>query len=148
MRLTESGETMKAAGLKAIATVVESTAVLIKSKHPSNQKLVDLIASRIKGVISKNRSSTVVGSRLDTNRLLAAQKFVLCQYNVHRSVLEAATRFTPGMRAPTITALEDAEYVAVSSMVERKTIATVMDALTDVGATDILVLQIANSRTG
>lgn len=44
---------MKAAGLKAIDTVVESTAILIKSKHPSNQKLVNMIASRIKGVISK-----------------------------------------------------------------------------------------------
>ena len=47
----ESGETMKAAGLKAIDTVVESTAVLIKSKHPSNPTLVDLITERIKGVI-------------------------------------------------------------------------------------------------
>ena len=43
---------MKAAGLKAIDTVVESTAILIKSKHPSNLKLVNMIASRIKGVIS------------------------------------------------------------------------------------------------
>ena len=43
---------MKAAGLKDIDTVIASTAVLIKSKHPSNQKLVDLIASRIRGVIS------------------------------------------------------------------------------------------------
>ena len=42
---------MKAAGLRPIDTVLESTAVLIKSKHPSNQKLVDLIASRISGVI-------------------------------------------------------------------------------------------------
>ena len=45
---------MKAAGLKAIDTVVESTATLIKSKRPSNQKLVDLIAQRINGVISKS----------------------------------------------------------------------------------------------
>lgn len=52
------------------------------------------------------------------------------------------------MRAPTITALEDADWVAVSSMVEKRMIATVMDELTAVGATDILVLQIANSRTG
>ncbi len=61
-RSLESGETMKAAGLKAIDTVVESTAVLIKSKHPSNQKLIDLIASRIKGVISKCRLSVYVCS--------------------------------------------------------------------------------------
>jgi ATP phosphoribosyltransferase len=33
-------------------------------------------------------------------------------------------------------------------MIEKKTIATVMDDLTAVGATDILVLEIANTRTG
>lgn len=51
--LVESGETMRAAGLKAISTVVTSSAILIKSKHPSDPKLVDLITARIKGVISK-----------------------------------------------------------------------------------------------
>jgi ATP phosphoribosyltransferase len=51
--LVESGETMRAAGLKAISTVVSSSAILIKSKHPSDPKLVDLITARIKGVISK-----------------------------------------------------------------------------------------------
>jgi len=44
---------MRAAGLKAISTVVSSSAILIKSKHPSDPKLVDLITARIKGVISK-----------------------------------------------------------------------------------------------
>lgn len=33
-------------------------------------------------------------------------------------------------------------------MVEKKRIATVMDDLTEIGATDILVLSIANTRTG
>ncbi|KAI9814803.1 MAG: ATP phosphoribosyltransferase (ATP-PRTase) (ATP-PRT) [Pycnora praestabilis] len=127
--LVESGETMKAAGLKAIDTVVESTAILIKSKNPTNPELVNLIAERIKGVIT-------------------AQKYVLCQYNIHRSTLETATKITPGKRAPTINALEAEGWVAVSSMVEKKKIATVMDELTRVGATDILVLDIANSRTG
>lgn len=127
--LVESGETMKAAGLKAIDTVVESTATLIKSKHPSNQKLVDMIASRISGVIT-------------------AQKFILCQYNIARGGLETATKITPGKRAPTVTALEDPEWVAVSSMVPKENIASVMDELTAGGATDILVLNIANSRTG
>lgn len=126
--LVESGETMKAAGLKPIATVVESTAVLIKSKHPLNVELVELIAARIRGVIT-------------------AHKYVLCQYNVPRSKLPQATDITPGKRAPTITPLEEAGWVAVSSMVEKKQIATVMDKLTAVGATDILVLDIANSRT-
>ncbi|KIN03894.1 hypothetical protein OIDMADRAFT_102264 [Oidiodendron maius Zn] len=125
--LVESGETMKAAGLKAIDTVVSSSAVLIKSKSPTNPAMVDLIASRILGVIT-------------------AQKYILCQYNIRRSSLPDATRITPGKRAPTINALEEEGWVAVSSMVEKKKIATVMDELTEVGATDILVLEIANTR--
>jgi ATP phosphoribosyltransferase len=51
--LVESGETMRAAGLKAISTVISSSAILIKSKHASDPKLVELITARIKGVISK-----------------------------------------------------------------------------------------------
>lgn len=124
---SESGETMKAAGLKAIDTVVESTAVLVKSRT-SNNDLLNLIASRIRGVIT-------------------AQKFVLCQYNIPRSELAVASKITPGKRAPTVTALEEDGWVAVSSMVEKKRVANVMDELIKVGATDILVLNIANSRT-
>ncbi|KAI4270236.1 MAG: hypothetical protein LQ337_006799, partial [Flavoplaca oasis] len=74
--LVESGETMKAAGLEAIDTVVESKAVLIRSKHPSNPELVDKIAGRIRGVI-------------------AAQKYVTCTYNVPRKLLPTVTKITP-----------------------------------------------------
>ncbi len=125
--LVESGETMKAAGLQAIDTVVLTVATLIKSKNPSNQAMVDLIASRINGVIT-------------------AKKYVLCQYNVSRSNLAGCVAVTPGRRAPTINALEEEGWVAVSAMVAKKQIATVMDKLTDLGATDILVLQIMNTR--
>ena len=127
--LVESGETMRAAGLKAIDTVVESTAVLIKSRKVSNERLVDLIAARIRGVIT-------------------AQRYVLCQYNIPRAKLPEASKITPGKRAPTVTSLDEPDWVAVSSMVERQRIATAMDELTAVGATDILVLTIANSRAG
>ena len=47
---------MRAHDLKAIDTLLESTAVLIKSKElkdPSHKSLVDLIATRINGVISE-----------------------------------------------------------------------------------------------
>ncbi len=119
---------MKAAGLMAIDTVVESTAILIKSKQPSNPGMVDLIAARISGVIT-------------------AQKYVLCQYNVERSRLADATKVTPGKRAATVTALDEAGWVAVSAMVEKKNIAVAMDDLVKIGATDILILDIHNTRT-
>jgi ATP phosphoribosyltransferase len=47
---------MRVAGLKAISTVVESTAILIQSKRPSNPQLVKIIASRVKGWIGKTLS--------------------------------------------------------------------------------------------
>jgi len=126
--LVESGETMRAAGLKAIETVVESTAVLISSKHPSDPKLVSLIATRIRGVIT-------------------AQKYVLCVYNVERKNLAVAETITPGKRSPTITALEDPEWVSVSVMVARKELATIMDQLSEIGATDIFATKLENTRT-
>ena len=118
---------MRAAGLKAIDTVVDTTAVLIKSKSPSNPEIIELITSRIKGVIT-------------------AQRYVLCQYNVERSRLTEATKVTPGKRAATVTTLDEDGWVAVSSMVEKKKIALVMDDLTRIGAEDIIVLDIHNTR--
>lgn len=147
LMMAESGETMKAAGLKAIDTVVQSTAVLIKSKNTKNE-LVDLIASRIRGVIGA--PSPFVPHILSGFMMLMfvdAQKYVLCQYNIPRNQLVSATKITPGKRAPTVTALEEADWVAISAMVEKKKIATVMDELTTVGATDILVLKIENTRS-
>ncbi|KAL9611137.1 MAG: hypothetical protein Q9204_009035, partial [Flavoplaca sp. TL-2023a] len=108
----ESGDTMRAAGLQAIATVAESNAVLIRSKHPSNQPLLNKIARRIDGFV-------------------AAQQYTLCTYNVPRSLLAEAKKITPGKRAPTIMPLDDPDWVAVSAMVEMKKISDVMDDLAD-----------------
>lgn len=125
--LVDSGKTMRAAGLKAIDTIVESTAVLIKSQNPTNIEMVELIAARIRGVIT-------------------AQRYVLCQYNIERTRLAEATRITPGKTAPTVTALDAEGWVAVSSMVEKKKVAAVMDDLSKLGAQGILQLNISNTR--
>jgi ATP phosphoribosyltransferase len=127
---SESGETMRAAGLHAIADVLETEAVLIKSnppKHPHLTPLIDMITSRIAGVI-------------------AANKYVVCQYNVPRDKLVAVTAITPGRRAPTISPLEEDDWVAVSSMVEKRKIASIMDELVKVGAEDVLVFNLDNCR--
>ncbi|MCJ1456014.1 ATP phosphoribosyltransferase (ATP-PRTase) (ATP-PRT) [Mycoblastus sanguinarius] len=119
---------MKAAGLKPIDTVVESSALMIKSRSPCNPDLVHLIAARIRGAIT-------------------AQKFVLCNYNIERNSLTAATTIAPGKRAPTVIPLDEDGWIAVSVMVEKMKIAPIMDELTRVGATDILVLGITNTRS-
>jgi ATP phosphoribosyltransferase len=89
--------------------------------------LIDKITARIAGVI-------------------AARKYVVCQYNVLRSKLSTATAITPGRRAPTIAPLETPGWVAVSSMVERSKMADVMDELVSAGAEDIMIFNLDNSR--
>ncbi|KAF8657325.1 hypothetical protein AX16_002247 [Volvariella volvacea WC 439] len=128
--LVESGETMRAAGLHAIATVLETEAVLIRSttqKHPHFTPLINTITSRIAGVI-------------------AASKYVVCQYNISRDQLPAARLITPGRKAPTISPLEEDNWVAVSVMVEKSKIADAMDQLMHIGARDIMVFNLDNCR--
>ncbi|KAK3069736.1 ATP phosphoribosyltransferase (ATP-PRTase) (ATP-PRT) [Teratosphaeriaceae sp. CCFEE 6253] len=123
----ESGLTMRVAGLKAIATVIDSSAVLIRSKHPADPKWVELITDRIRGVIT-------------------AQRYVLCTYNVERKLLDQVHKITPGKRAPTINNLEEEGWVAVQAMVESDRTAVVMDELKAAGAQDILILRLENTR--
>lgn len=133
--LVESGDTMRAAGLHAIHTLLSSEAVLIgpatqhSSLTPELEPLVSLVKRRIAGVI-------------------AAKKYVYMSYNVPRDSLDAALKITPGRRAPTVSPLDEDGWVAVSSMVERKTMAQVMDQLESSGAEDILVLPLDNCRVG
>jgi len=128
--LVESGDTMRAAGLHAIATVLDTEAVLIKSKetkHPMFVPLIEKITSRIAGVI-------------------AAGSYVICQYNINRSLLPEGIKITPGRRAPTISPLEEEGWVAVSSMVEKNRAADVMDSLVKLGGQDILIFNLDNCR--
>ncbi|KAJ2883749.1 ATP phosphoribosyltransferase (ATP-PRTase) (ATP-PRT) [Coemansia aciculifera] len=125
--LVESGDTMRAAGLHAIDTILDTESVLITNQHPRFPKLAETIKKRVEGI-------------------LTARQYVLCQYNIDRKSLEMACRITPGRQAPTVTPLEQNGWVAVSVMVEKKLVGDKMDALSDIGATDILVLNIANAR--
>ncbi|KAI9269787.1 hypothetical protein BY458DRAFT_436455 [Sporodiniella umbellata] len=125
--LVESGETMRAAGLHDIHTLLETQSVLMSNQHSPHQALIDKIASRIRGVI-------------------AADKYVLCTYNIERVNLNRAVQITPGRQAPTVSSLDSEGWVAVSSMIEKKKKGDVMDRLTEIGATDIMVIAFTNCR--
>lgn len=130
--LVESGETMKAAGLKAISTVLATSARLISSKQPRFPELVETIFHRFEGIMAANR-------------------YVLCNYNAPRSIVPVVLKITPGRRSATISSLEKQpgdteEWVAVSSMVEKSRIGHVMDELKRAGASDVLVFEINNCR--
>lgn len=73
-------------------------------------------------------------------------RYVLCQYNIPRQALAKAIEITPARRAPTISPLDDEHWVGVSSMVEKRKVADVMDQLVEVGAEDVLLIRLDNCR--
>ncbi|KXS12044.1 ATP phosphoribosyltransferase [Gonapodya prolifera JEL478] len=125
--LVESGETMRAAGLVAIHTIIESETVLVSNPHTSKQPLIDKISNRIAGYVN-------------------AQRYYYCTYNAPKDRLKEFHRITPGKKAPTVTPLDDEDWVSVSAMVEKKSAAEIMDKLEIAGARDILLFALANTR--
>jgi ATP phosphoribosyltransferase len=117
----------QAAGLEVVAEISETQSVLISNPHAAYQNIVDLLKLRIEGYITATKYSMIV-------------------YNVTNDLLEAALGITPGKRSPTITALDDGVSKSVSSLILKKEVSAKMDALHQVGATDILVMEISNSR--
>ena len=70
----------------------------------------------------------------------------MIMYNISNDLVQEAIKITPGKKSPTITALECGDNKAVSSLVLKKEVSDKMDALQEVGATDILILNLQNSR--
>ena len=60
--------------------------------------------------------------------------------------MASAERVTPGMRAPTVSPLEDPNWVSVGAMVPSKEVADIMDRLQSIGATDLFIISIENCR--
>lgn len=125
--LVETGTTMRAAGLEIVAEILETEAILIANTHSTHQDIVDLLKRRIQGYIT-------------------AKKYMMISYNISSDLLHAAIQITPGKRSPTVTGLDDPNFKAVSSLILKKEAADKMDELHDIGATDILLFSISNSR--
>lgn len=125
--LVETGTTMRAAGLEVVSNVMNTEAVLISNPKNMHGDLVGKLKKRIEGH-------------------LAASRFNMINYNIERRNLVSAYQITPGKRSPTVSPLEDPEWVAVAAMIDKKKTSDIMDELERLGATDILVFAIDNCR--
>lgn len=113
--------------MQNVAEILKSEATMISNPESPHTDLITLIKNRLDGYVT-------------------ATKYVLMIYNIHNDQLTAAMKVTPGKRSPTITALDDGECKSVSALVPKKDQSSIMDQLHKVGATDILVLDVSNSR--
>jgi ATP phosphoribosyltransferase len=128
VEVTESGSTLKRAGLKIVETLLESETVIIANKasladNSKKQALTD-IELLLKGVIE-------------------ARGRVLMKLNVSAQDLERVLEVVPSMKAPTISKLAHDDSYAVETVVEKRTINVLIPQLKERGATDIVELPIS-----
>ena len=78
--------------------------------------------------------------------IMRAAEYVMVEYDIPRDRLDEACRITPGIEAPTIAPLANADWVAVKSMVRRRECNAVMDELYRIGGRGIIVMEISACR--
>lgn len=126
--VVSTGGTLRAANLESFGEVItKSEAVLIQGSSKVDQGAVDTLVRRLSGVV-------------------IARKYVLVDYDVLKKDVDKACAITPGIESPTISPLQNSEWVAVRAMVLRKDVNTAMDKLWQLGAKGILVSNINSCR--
>lgn len=75
-----------------------------------------------------------------------ARRYVMMAYDVPVALLEQACVLTPGIESPTISPLQNRNWMAVNALVLRRETNRVMDALWELGARGILVTDISACR--
>jgi len=125
--IVSTGATLDANGLKPVATVFESEALLIRNADqfsPSKQAVFDALMKRIKGVLTSRDA-----------------KYVMM--NAPRSAVDAITEFLPGADAPTVLELAGAsDKVAIHAVCRESVFWDTLAELKKLGASAILVLPI------
>ena len=125
--ITETGRALRAAGLRVIDTILTS--------------YTELIANPLSYTDAKKRHAMEQLLTL-LNGTLEARGKVLIKLNVAEANLEAVLTVLPAAKSPTVSRLASGDY-AVESVAEKRTINTLIPALSDAGATDLLELPIS-----
>ena len=124
--VVSTGGTLRQAGLEIFGPVIlESTAQLIAA--PDRVSASETLLRRLQGVV-------------------VAREYVIFDYDCPATLVEEASKITPGIESPTISPLRDADWVAVRALVKSEDINAKMDELYTLGARAILVSAIHAAR--
>jgi len=128
VEITETGRALRAAGLRIIDTLLVSRTELIANPHaaadPERRHAMEQLLTLLQGT-------------------LEAREKVLVKLNVPADRLEAVIGVLPSLRAPTISELSGGGAYALETVVPKARINTLIPALKDQGATDILELALS-----
>ena len=125
---TETGRALRAAGLKIIGDVLTSYTALVANPaavaDPAKQHAMEQVKTLLDGVME-------------------ARGKVLVKLNVGPGDLGAVIALLPSMKSPTVSELFGAGGYAVETVVAKDTINTLIPALKDAGASDIIEVPLA-----
>lgn len=125
--LTETGRALRAAGLRILDVMMVSYTEVVANKaayaDPAKRHAMEQLMTLLNGT-------------------LEARGKVLVKLNVSDEAFDAVIAKVPSMKSPTISKLAGGGY-AVETVVEKRTINTLIPELKDAGATDILELPLS-----
>ncbi|MFN2521698.1 MAG: ATP phosphoribosyltransferase [Mycobacteriales bacterium] len=126
--LTETGSSLRKAGLKVIETLLTSRTELLANRgaydDPEKRAAMEDIALLLQGS-------------------LRARGHVLLKLNVPAAALDAVLEVLPSMSSPTVMPLAAGDQRAVETVVPKRGVNTLLPALRAAGARDILELPIS-----
>ncbi|MBI4363178.1 MAG: ATP phosphoribosyltransferase [Euryarchaeota archaeon] len=124
--VTETGTTLRRSGLRIVDTILESTSLLLANKKAWRQKRGDIEAIRtlLLGVVEARGKALLI-------------------MNVPARRLDALMGVLPAMKRPTISKLYGLDYYAVETVVEKRSVNTLLPRLKAAGAQDILEMEIS-----
>ncbi|HJR23960.1 MAG TPA: ATP phosphoribosyltransferase [Acidimicrobiales bacterium] len=125
---TETGRALRAAGLRILDEVLLSYTALVANRaavaDPAKRHAMDQLKTLLDGVME-------------------ARGKVLVKLNVSEGDLDPVIALLPSMKSPTVSKLFGDGGYAVETVVAKATINTLIPALKDAGATDIIELPLA-----
>jgi ATP phosphoribosyltransferase len=125
--ITETGSTLRAHGMKIIETLMTSEPVLVANRDSAaddeKRRAMDDVVTLLLGA-------------------LRAEGRVLIKLNVSEADLPAVLEAVPSMKSPTVSRLQEGGY-AIETVVEKRSVNTLIPLLKSRGATDILELPIS-----
>jgi ATP phosphoribosyltransferase len=122
--LVASGSTLRVNGLRPIATLLESEAVLVAgSSAMAEDPRVAALTAMLRSVVEARGKEYMM-------------------MNAPAESIDRIRKLIPGLSGPTVMTLADPSMIAVHSVVERRQLWSLVPALKDAGARDILIVPI------
>ena len=122
--LVSTGISMRLNEIRSIETIFESEAILIGNlkalKDKDKQRSIDLMLTRIKGVLSAGR-----------------YKYIMM--NLPKSALPKIAVLAPGLKSPTVVPLMDKDWVAVHTVIKEELFWEIVEKMKKLGAQGILI---------